>query len=388
MIGPAAFRRRFPMLEHTVHLAGCSLGARSDAVDDALDRMRDAMARHGAPWHDFEQEVDEARQRFAALIGAGADQVAVLPNASVGAFQVASTLSLRDRNDIVTTVEEFPSIAHVWLAQRPRGATVTFTGDRDSGRVRSTDYTAAIGPRTTLVSVPMATYQFAERPPIADVVATGRDAGAVTFVDAYQAVGVMPVDVTELGCDFLVAGTMKYLAGLPGVAFLYVRQGVETGLDPQLTGWFGRVDPFAFDPLRLDFAPTARRFETGTPAVPALYAANAGLSLFADVDLADVRRHVRTLIEHTARTLTAQGERVRLAEHPDRQGAHLGLYDADPNALARRLAERGIAVSPRGPVVRLSFHYYNTVDDAQALCQALRELRSPAGPATPPRSRR
>jgi selenocysteine lyase/cysteine desulfurase len=188
---------------------------------------------------------------------------------------------------------------------------------------------------------------------------------------------VLPVDVTELGCDYLVAGALKYLAGLPGVAFLYVRDGVPAGRDPELTGWFGRVDPFAFDPRRLDFAPTARRFETGTPAVPALYAANAGLSLFAGVDLADVRRHVHRLIDRADRALTAQGERVHRAERP---GAHLGLYDADPAALAGWLAERGIAVSPRGPVVRLSFHYYNSGADVDALCQALRDH--------PPRRRR
>lgn len=377
MTGAAGFRRRFPMLERTVHLATCSLGARSDAVDQALQRMQQAMSRHGAPWHDFEHEVEEARRRFAGLIGAGPDQIAVLPNASIGAFQVASTLPLRGRTDIVTTVEEFPSVAHVWLAQRPRGATVTFTGDDGSGQVRLADYVAAIGPRTALVSVPVATYQHAEVPPVAEIVAAGRAAGAVTFVDAYQGAGVLPVDVTELGCDYLVAGTMKYLAGLPGVAFLYVREGVPAGQDPQLTGWFGRIDPFAFDPRRLDFAPTARRFETGTPAVPALYAANAGLSLFAGVDLTDVRRHVHALIDHAARALTGQGERVRRAEQ---HGAHLGLYDADPAALAGWLAERGIAVSPRGPVARLSFHYYSASADVDAFCQALREYRHHPAP--------
>ncbi|WP_218042098.1 MULTISPECIES: aminotransferase class V-fold PLP-dependent enzyme [Streptomyces] len=387
LVTPAAFRRGFPMLERTVHLASCSLGARSDAVDEALERMQEAIARHGAPWHRFEQEVDDARQRFASLIGAGADQIAVLPNASVGAYQVVSTLSLKTRDEIVTTVEEFPSVAHVWLAQQPRGARVLFTGD-DSGRVRLADYTAVVGARTALVSVPLSTYKFAERPPVAEVVAAGREAGALTFVDAYQAVGVMPVDVTELGCDYLVAGTMKYLAGLPGVAFLYAREGVEPDQDPQLTGWFGRVEPMAFDPLRLDFPAIARRFETGTPAVPALYAANAALALFTDVDLADVRRHIEALIERTARTLTSQGERVRRAESPERQGAHLGLYDNDPPALAGWLAGQGIAVSPRGPVVRLSFHYYNSTDDVEALCQAMREFRALAGPATPSRSRR
>ncbi|MET9699663.1 aminotransferase class V-fold PLP-dependent enzyme [Streptomyces sp. NPDC006529] len=378
----AAFRRRFPMLERTVHLAGCSLGARSTAVDEALERMQEAVAAHGAPWDRFEQEVDTARIRFAALIGAAPEQIAIVPNASVGAYQVASTLSLTaPRTEIVTTVEEFPSVAHVWLAQRPRGARVVFTGDREAGRVRTADYTDVLGPRTALVSVPMSTYQYAERPPVAEIVGAGRAAGALTFVDAYQAVGVMPVDVTEIGCDYLVAGTMKYLAGLPGLAFLYARDAAPAARDPQLTGWFGRVEPMAFDPLRLDFPAGARRFETGTPAVPALYAANAAFGLFDGVDQADVRRHTGALIESAARTLTARGERVRLAATRELQGAHLGLYDADPRALAGWLGARGIAVSPRGPVVRLSFHYYNSAADVEALCEAVRAFRALTGPA-------
>lgn len=372
----AAFRRAFPMLERTVHLASCSLGARSDAVDAAVERMREAMAAHGAPWHRFEQEVAESRRRFAALIGAAPEQVAIVPNASVGAYQVASTLAYDARTDIVTTVEEFPSVAHVWLAQRPRGARVVFTGDRETGEVRAADYAAVLGHRSALVSVPMSTYQYAERPPVAEIVRAGREAGALTFVDAYQAVGVMPVDVAEIGCDYLVCGTMKYLLGLPGLAFLYARDGLAGDQDPQLTGWFGRVEPMAFDPELLDFPDGARRFETGTPAVPAVYAANAALELFRGTDPAAVRRHVGALIELTATTLTGQGERVRTARSPKFQGAHLSLYDADPPALAGWLAARGIAVSPRGPVVRLSFHYYNSTDDVAALCRALREYRA------------
>ncbi|MER5730568.1 aminotransferase class V-fold PLP-dependent enzyme [Streptomyces sp. NPDC002138] len=383
-ITPAAFRRGFPMLERTVHLASCSLGARSTAVDASLERMQEAIAAHGAPWDRFEQEIHAARENFASLIGADPEQIAILPNASVGAYQAVSTLPLEaPRTEIVTTVEEFPSVAHVWLAQQPRGARVVFTGDRDGGRIETADYTAVLGPGTALVSVPMSTYQYAERPPVAEIVEAGRAAGALTFVDAYQAVGVMPVDVAEIGCDFLVAGTMKYLAGLPGLAFLYARGGPATDRDPQLTGWFGRVEPMAFDPLRLDFPAVARRFETGTPAVPAVYAANAALGLFDGVDWDDVRRHVGALIERAARTLTAQGERVRRAERPELQGAHLGLYDTDPRALAGWLAARGIAVSPRGPVVRLSFHYYNSAADVEALCQAVRAFRALTGPALP-----
>jgi selenocysteine lyase/cysteine desulfurase len=371
---PAGFRAEFPMLSRVVHLASCSLGARSLALDAALARMLDAMLAGPAAWFEFEQQADGARQRFAALIGANPDQVAIVPNASVGAYQVASTLMLGCRDRVITTAEEFPSIAQVWLAQRPRGAQVVFA-DAGTDPVDAGHYRAAVDEHTVLVSVPLVTYTHGRRLPVNEVAALAHARGARVFVDAYQAVGVLPVSVDELDCDYLVAGTCKYLAGLPGVAFLYVRDGVAGGLDPALTGWFGRVDPFAFDPRRLDFPATARRFETGIPAVPALYAANAGLDLIAGLDLHHVQRHVTGLIELATQQLTAQGERVPQASAAAAHGAHIGLADTDPPALAAWLAERGIAVSPRGSVVRLSFHYYNNAHDVERLCAALRQFR-------------
>jgi selenocysteine lyase/cysteine desulfurase len=390
---PAEFRAEFPMLTRVVHLASCSIGGRSAALDTALGRMLETMTAGPAAWSEFEQEADGARRRFAALIGADPDQVAIVPNASVGAYQVASTLMFGCRDRVITTTEEFPSIAHVWLAQHPRGAQVVFadaagasgaTGIDDANPVDAGHYRAAVDECTVLVSVPLVTYRDGRLLPVTEVAALAHDRGARVFVDAYQAVGVLPVNVDELGCDYLVAGTCKYLLGLPGVAFLYVRDGVAGGKDPALTGWFGRIDPFAFDPRRLDFPATARRFETGIPAVPALYAANAGMDLIAALDPHRVRRHVTDLIELATRQLTAQGERVPQASAAAAHGAHIGLADTDPRSLAAWLAaEHGIAVSPRGSVARLSFHYYNDAHDVELLCAALREFRRLSRPLSP-----
>jgi selenocysteine lyase/cysteine desulfurase len=366
-----AFRSRFPALGRRVHLASCSLGARSTDLDEALDQMLHDMADSGGPWERFEEQVFQARQRFAALIGARVDQVAVVPNASVGAYQVASTVDWSRRPKLVSTTLEFPSISHVWLAQRPRGAQVVHAG-------RVEDYAELVDRSTRLVSVPLVGYQYAERLPVADLTRIAHEAGARVFVDAYQAGGTEPIDVGRLDCDYLVMGTLKYLLGLPGLAFLYVREPDRTDRDPSLTGWFGRRNPFGFDPETLDFPAAATRFETGTPAVPACYTGNAGLRLIGELDLSAVREHIQDLADLAVERLTAQGERVHTLPR-QRRGAHIGLYDADPPALGRWLAEQGITVSPRGPVVRLSLHYYSNSDDLAVLCAALDQYRTRHG---------
>lgn len=371
---PARFRERFPSLGDTVHLASCSQGAASDDLAAALAELQRTMREHGAPWNLWVEEVERARVLFAERIGARAEEVAVVPCASDAAYQVASTRSWTTRPRVVTSDMEFPSVAHVWLAQRPRGAEVVHLPD-DDGVVSAEQYADAVDERVSLVSVPLASYRNGARLPVAEVTAVAHEAGAQVFVDAYQGAGVLPIDVRELGCDYLVSGSLKYLLGLPGIAFLYVRDGGTDELEPQLTGWFGRANPYAFDPRVLDFPPTARRFETGTPSIPSAYAAVAGLTCLARADAAAVERHVGELSQEMHDELAGAGERLWSPADPALRGAQVAVVDDDPTALAAYLADRRIVVSPRGHVVRLSLHYYNDRLDVAKACAAIADYR-------------
>lgn len=365
------FRRHFPLLSETSYLAACSLAARSTDLDAAIGEMLARMTGGDVPWPQFEERLDRARRRFATLIGADGPEIAALPNASVCAYQVAAGFDWSRRPRIVTCHAEFPSIAHVWLAQRPRGATVSFAGSPDRAPTAA-DYEALLDDRTALVSVPMVGYRDAARLPVAEIATSARRAGARVFTDAYQALGTEPVDVDRLGCDYLAGGTMKYLLGLPGIAFLYERTGSVAGREPELTGWFGRVDPFAFDPHTLDFASGARRYEIGTPAVAAAYAADAGLGLIGRLDLTAVRRHIDRLYRHLAARLNEAGECVR---SPAEHGAHVAVQDPNAARTAAELADRNVAVSPRGDLIRLSMHFYNNLDDADRAYEELAACR-------------
>jgi selenocysteine lyase/cysteine desulfurase len=368
---PAGIRRRLPSLEQTVHLAACSIGPRSTAMDQALAAMLDDLSRPGF-WSAAEEQVTDARRRFARLIGADVDQVAILPNVSVAAHQAVSSLRWRRRRDLLTTTAEFPGVAHVWLAQESRGARVRWCGPR-TGRVSSTDYLRAITTDTALVSVPAVTHHDATRLDIRRVADAAHAAGAAVIVDAYQAAGVMPLHVDALRCDYLMAGTGKYLLGLPGIAFLYARH--PHGPAPALTGWLGRIDPHAFDATRLDFPAHARRLETGTPSVAAAYATVAGLSLIENLDLTAVREHTQRLLASAADQLTRQGEIADLAPSVDERGAHLTLREPRAWAMAAWLEDHGIAVAPRRGVVRIAVHAYTNAGDIDALCDAIGEYR-------------
>ncbi|WP_158880485.1 aminotransferase class V-fold PLP-dependent enzyme [Amycolatopsis anabasis] len=374
---PSGFREHFPGLADTTHLASCSQGALSGELMSALAEMTGSMREHGAPWELWMAEVDTARRRFAALINASPDEIAIVSCASEGAYQVASTIDWYPRPRIVTTDMEFPSIGHVWLGQAARGAGVVHVPESGAA-VDPGALVAAIDERAGLVSVPIVSYRNGARLPVAEAVRRAREVGARVFVDAYQAAGVLPVDVRALGCDYLVSGALKYLLGLPGIAFLYARSGLTDDVPPQLTGWFGRADPFSFDPRRLDFPTGARRFEIGTPAIPAAYGANAGLGLLSRVDAAAVERHVTGLTALLSARLAEAGERLWAPPGTAGHGPQVALVDARPDQLAAFLADRRIVAAPRGAVVRFSFHYFNDESDVDSVCAALTEYRRTA----------
>lgn len=374
-MGPDAFRQHFPIFQDSVHLCSCSEGALSDRVMVAMSEFMTSWRIHGAPWDAWMQEVDRARTQFADLIHAQVEDVAVVSCASEAAFQVAWAENFtQDRPTIVTTDLEFPSVAHVWLAARSRGVEVEFVPHHD-GLVAAEQYAKVVTQRTALVSVPLVSYANGLRFPVTDIARQAHQNGAHVVVDAYQGAGVVPIDVRELECDYLIAGALKYLLGAPGIAFLWVRPGLERGVDPALTGWFARTNPFAFTPKVLDYADNARRFQTGTPSIPAAYAATAGLSLLNETNSEDVFRHVEGLAAALQDRVVNLGYRLYSPANPESRGPQVTVWSERSEHLSTFLKERRIFVSPRGQAIRMSLHFYNNEDDVKAVTQALSEYR-------------
>ncbi|GGB31200.1 putative aminotransferase YcbU [Flexivirga endophytica] len=374
---PAEFRARFPGLHDTVHLASCSQGALSDRVAAAMLDFQHSILQHGAPWDLWMAKVAQARAAFARLIGADVDEIAVVSSASEAAYQVASTQDWSRCPRIVTTDMEFPSVAHVWLAQRSRGGEVEYVADHD-GVVDADDYIAEIDERSGLVSVPLISYRNGLRLPVREVAAHAHAQGAKVFVDAYQGLGVEPVNVDELGCDYLACGSLKYLLGIPGIAFLYVRAGTRDDVAPSMTGWFGRANPFAFDPRTIDYPDHARRFETGTPSIPSAYGAVAGLEMLELVDPHVIRDHLGQLTRSLHGRLAEAGETLWSPADDSMRGPQVALRCTDPDDLNAYLKERRIFASPRGDVIRMSFHYYNDESDVTAVVRAIAAYRAVA----------
>ncbi|MFI5240033.1 MAG: aminotransferase class V-fold PLP-dependent enzyme, partial [Gemmatimonadales bacterium] len=250
-----AWRRRIPLLASCVPMNNCSQAPQTDATRAAAERYLDSWNGSGMDWDAWMTEVTLAKAEFAKLIGATADDIAVFSSVSEAASAVASALPLHARrNNIVVSDAEFPTVSHVWLARERRDARVSWTPVSNDADVSA--YDALIDDRTALVSACHGYYMNGLIQDTARIAAIAREAGALSFVDAYQSLGTVPVDVRALDVDFLVSGNLKFLMGIPGIAFMYVRPEIVETLHPMVTGWFGRANPFAFDARSLDWSPT------------------------------------------------------------------------------------------------------------------------------------
>ncbi|HXZ58522.1 MAG TPA: aminotransferase class V-fold PLP-dependent enzyme [Gaiellaceae bacterium] len=377
---PARFRHRFPVFERRVYINSCSQGALSDSVRDAYARYLDDWDEYGAPWEYWVGRLEAVRSSIAGLIGADEDEIAVTTSVSAGVSALASGLRFDGgRDKVVISDFEFPTIGQIWHAQERRGLRVEHVAAEPDGTIPLERFEAAIDERTALVAVTHVCFRNGSRLDVEAVARLAHERGALVLVDAYQTVGSLPVDVGALGCDFLVAGVLKYLLGSAGLAFLFCRRELISGIEPTATGWFADRDIFEMDIHDYSPAASARRFEAGTPPVPSTYAAIAGIELMQEIGIAETERHVRELNGLLRDGLGELGARVVTPAEPERSGALLCVRSSDVGALVAALDAAGIVTSSRDDNLRISAHAYNTDGDVEAVLAVLAANRALLG---------
>jgi len=363
-------RSRFKIFQRKIYLNTCSQGALSDAVEAGFADYVAGWHEYGSPWERWVEHYEAARTAFARFIHASPDEVAIVTSVSAGINAVASALNFRERKKVVMGEFEFPTMGHVWLGQRGRGADVRFV-KAEGNRIPLANYEKQVDRNTCIVPITHVCFKNGFRSEVNAITQIAHANGALVMLDDYQDCGTRPVDVKAMNLDFYVAGTLKYLLGPPGLAFLYVRKELISSLVPTITGWFAQANPFAYDPQHFELSPTARRFESGTPSVPNVYGAMPGFQLLQEIGMDNVAEHIQGL---TQALLSYARDLGIVAKTPDGSvGPLIVLQSKDSGLLVQKLAESGIVASNRHDGLRISFHAYNTMDDVNAIANFLKE---------------
>lgn len=337
-----------------------------------------AVRTKSAPWDvtpaDFFAGSEELRAAFAALLGADADSIALVPSVSYGIGAAVANIKVGPGQTVVLLAEDFPSDVYPWraAAQVHGGEIVTVTRPADG------DWTpavlAAVDERTAVVAVPHCHWTDGS---LVDLVAVGeaaRGVGAALVVDATQSLGALPLDLAAVRPDFLVAAGYKWLLGPYSLGYLYVAPQHRDGM-PLEQNWITRAGSEDFAGLVDyvdDFAPGARRFDMGERSnfvlVPMALAAVRQLLAWSVPAIAATIESLTSLVAAGA---VERGYAVAPAAL---RGPHLlGLRKPGgvPSDLGARLAAAGVHVSLRGDSIRVSPHVYNTSDDVNRLLSAL-----------------
>jgi len=373
----SAVRGEFPIFETATYLNSCSQGALSHRVREAVEGWLAGWDANGAEW-DFWVERSEAfRSGLAGLLHARPDDVAVTTSVSQGVSALVSALPLeRGRNRIVISEYEFPTIGQIAHAQELRGAEVVHVTPGEDGSIGPERFAEAIDERTALVCCTTLSYRSGHRHDVTAIAEAAHEAGALVLADSYQACGAVELDVRTLGADAVTGGTVKYLLGTAGLGFMWVRPEVHETLVPTQTGWFADEDIFAMSIA--DYSPhrSARRFDSGTPPVPALYAGVAGAAIVEEAGVVAIEAHVAGLVERLLDGLDELGATVVTPREQARRGPLVCARSTDVDALVSALADEAIVVSSREDKARIALHLYNVEDDVDRLLEALTRHRA------------
>jgi kynureninase len=373
------YRDRFPILADCTYLINHSLAAMPAAAEERLleyARMwRERGIRSwGEGWWEMPVTVGDQLGR---IMGAPRGSIVMHQNVTVAEAIVLSCFTRPgSRNRIVYEEGNFPSVRYLYQAQ-PGLEVVAVEDDRAIA--------AEIDERTLLVPISHVLFKNAEIQDVEPIVRRAHEVGAHVVLDCYQSAGVVPLDLTALDVDFAVGGSVKWLCGGPGAGWLYVRPDLAERLEPTLVGWQGHARPFAFEP-ELEYAPGARRFLTGTPNVPALYAATAGYDVIEEVGVDRIRERSLALTELLIGRCDDAGLEVVSPREPSRRGGTVVVWTPDHAAVHRELGERGIVcdfrpdAGPPGPGkggaggIRLGPHFFSSEDELRLAIAELADI--------------
>ena len=372
-----ALRSEFPLLERKTYLNSGSYCALAKDVKAAFEAYMEDRLLVGANWDVWVTKNESVRALVAELLRAAPDEIAVTASVSAGLNALASALQFSGvRNKVIVSDFEFPTNAQIWHAQEPRGAQVVHVPRAADGYIPLEHFAKAIDEKTQLVAITHVCFRNGAKLDIPGIVRLARAKGAKVLVDCYQSVGSLDIDVKTLDVDFAVGGMLKYLLGTAGLGFMYVRDSFVKSLLPTNSGWFAQTDIGAMDITANRPAPSARRFEAGTPAVVNSYASEAGLKILLAVGTPAIEKRVYALTRRCMQRLEEIGWPSITPTRDDRRGATVAIPSRAAAQLCTQLLKRDIVTSSRDDNVRASFHYYNNDDDIESFITAMKDMRS------------
>jgi kynureninase len=376
------YRSEFPILEKAVYLISHSLGAMPRATYDRLHEYAEIWASRGVrAWAEgwWDKPVTTGNE-IAQIIGADPNTVVMHQNVSICQSLILSCLlplaANSKRNKIVCEELNFPSVMYVYEAHaRAHNLRIETVKSDDGITIPTERMLAAIDEETLLVPISHVLFKSAYLQDAKAITERAHEVGAIVVLDTYQSAGTVPFSVKELNVDFATGGSVKWLCGGPGAGYLYVRPDLIERLEPKTTGWMAHEHPFAFE-AEMHYAPNVTRFLHGSPAIPALYAAESGYKIINSIGVDAIREKSVRQTQYLIQLAEAAGFRVTSPKDPNHRGGTITVWDDNAAALTKELVRREFIVDYRpGAGVRISPHFYTKDEELEQIVAEMKKIR-------------
>ena len=373
-----SWRSEFPILETCTYLVSHSLGAMPRRARTYLAAFADQWDRRGVrAWHEGWWETGcETGNLLAPILGVAKNTITMHQNATVAQAIVASCFSYTaPRNRIVLQDLDFPTNHYLFEGFARYGAEIVYVPSDNTVQAPIERLVEAIDDRTALVNVSLVLFRSSCLQEVRPVIERAHHVGARVVLDVYQAAGTVPLALADLGADFAVGGSVKWLCGGPGAGYLYVRPDLAPVLEPAVSGWAGHAAPFAFETGASRYAGDTTRFQSGTPNVPSLASARAGYEIVAEIGVTAIRERSLRLTRRFMDAAAKHGWRLNTPSADHERGGAVVIDVPDGARVADELIRRDVIVDYRPQAgIRLAPHFYNTEAEVDRAIETMAEL--------------
>lgn len=360
-------RKQFPALNQITQLSSCSQSALHVDVKNSVDQYMQTWEQEGMNWDAWMKACESSREKFAKMINADPSEIAIVSSVSHAISSVLVSLEVKaNKNVAILSKRDFPCIGHATLSQTNYNVKYVETN--------TNDYIKNITNNTIFTSAPAVSFYDGERLDIKVICEAAHQKGSYFFTDAYQAAGQIDIDVKKLNVDFLASGMQKYMLGMPGVAFLYIKKEIAEAITPKITGWFGQANPFAFNGEEVIYADGARRFDSGTFSMIHGFASSSAINVLLNVGVGNIEKYLRDLSTFALEYTTEKGLVTVSPLDATKKGSNTAIKVENASEIEHKMRERNIIVSARNDVIRIAPHFYNTKDDIQLAIDELVDI--------------